>query len=241
MDKLSSYKKYLWMILGLFPLLLVSPAQISIWKFADSKLDLYRGEYPGLSTMPVKKMMTADLNGDGTNECLLVAGQQLQITDCAAKVFWESPQTWQVKEAQIGDLNHDGKPEAVLLVWRPFKPWPIDSFVPSGGRIKDFHNKQGLSCHVILIGWKRGGYNEVWAGSSLIRPVEQLYTVDLDNDGSQELVALEGFYDADRPGGELTVWKWNSFGFILADEQKQNYSKLQVIGSDTEKWILVQK
>lgn len=229
------------MILGLLPLLLVSPAQISLWQFKDGKLVPFAGTYPGISTALVQKVLTADLNGDGANECLQVQDQHLHITDCDGKTLWASPQTWQVKEVQVGDLNHDGRPEADLLVWRPFKPWPIDSFVPSGGRIKDFHDQQGLSAHVILIGWKRGNFKEVWAGSSLIRPVDQFFDVDLDRDGNQELVALEGFYDRNKLGGELTVWKWNSFGFILADEQKQTYSKLQIIGSNTEKWILVQK
>jgi hypothetical protein len=98
-----------------------------------------------------------------------------------------------------------------------------------------------MSCHVILIGWARDGYNELWAGSALIRPVEQLHTVDLDGDGWQELAALEGNYDSSQSGGDLTVWKWNGFGFTLADEVKHNFNQIQIIGTNTQKWIFVQK
>ena len=97
-------------------------------------------------------------------------------------------------QAQISDLNRDGGPEATLLVWRPFQPWPVDQWLPHGGRIESFHDDQGNSCHIILIGWRGSAYGELWAGSALAGPVRSFAAADLNGDGSQELLTLEGSY-----------------------------------------------
>lgn len=183
----------------------------------------------------------SDLNGDGRIECLLLQSGAATITDCRGAILWESPNTWEVKESQITDLNQDGKPEVALIVWRPFQPWPVDLFMPSGGRINTFHDSKGLSCHVILIGWARQGFNELWAGSALIRPVSQMIPVDLDHDGDQELVVLEGEYDAGNPQGILTVWEWSGFGFRLVDNGTAEYSQISIIGNSVGNWIATLK
>lgn len=186
----------------------------------------------------VQPVMQADLDQDGRDECLSLQDGSAFINDCQGQIFWQSPSGWQVREAQISDLNHDGQPEVTLLVWRPFQPWPIDRDDPGGGRIKDFHDRENESCHVILIHWARGGYNELWAGSALIRPVSQLRIADVDGDGGQELVALEGYYDSPFAGGALSVWRWRGFGFVLVDkiengfrflELKQNGQSIQIV------------
>ena len=221
--------------------LMVQPAQLSAWGFSVSgvRQENFSQEISNIRVIPV--ILSADLNGDGKPECLEMYAERLQISDCHGKPLWQSPPEWQVKEAQIGDLNHDGKAEAILLVWRPFKPWPIDKFLPSGGRINTFHNQAGLSCQVILIGWSRGAYNEVWAGSALIQPVTQLHAVDLDGDGWQELVTLEGKYDQNENRGVLTIWKWNGFGFTLEDQTRQTFTHLLVVSSNQQIGMVVQK
>jgi hypothetical protein len=238
---ISSLKKWTWVLIAILGVLSIQPLSLSAWRFADETLQtegLAQLERSGHLQEPI---LSADLNGDGKMECLVLTGQRLSITDCGSRSLWQSPDAWQVKEAQIGDLNRDGKAEVDLLVWRPFKPWPIDTFLPAGGRISTFHNQAGLSCHVILIGWTRGGYNELWAGSALIRPVSQLSAVDLDGDGWQELAALEGQYDQHQTGGDLTVWRWNGFGFTLAAQEKGDFRQLQIIGTQASEWLVVQK
>ncbi|MHC1740730.1 MAG: hypothetical protein AB9897_06415 [Anaerolineaceae bacterium] len=239
--KLTSLIHRLWVPITILTLILISPADVSVWNFSQDTLQETRITQEMASAQVVRTIQTADLNGDGKKECLELIAEDLSITDCEGRDLWKSPAGWRVKEAQIGDLNRDSEPEAVLLVWRPFQPWPIDRFVPSGGRIKDFHDLQGFSCHIILIGWIRGGYNELWAGSALIQPVSQLLAVDLDGDNWQELAALEGQYDLENKGGYLTIWKWNGFGFTLADEVRKNFQQLIIVGNTTDKWIFVQK
>lgn len=240
LTSLKKMKKYLWIPLELLVLLLPLPASLMLWNIgAQTWQPVSLAQVS--SALPVPAVVSADLQGNGQLECLNLKNGTLVITDCHGTALWSSPAGWQVGQAQIGDLNHDGRPEVVLLVWRPFQPWPIDRFLPVGGRIQNFHNRAGLSCHVILIGWVRGGYNEVWAGSALVRPVAQLGIVNMSDAAGQQLAALEGHYDKDEMGGTLTLWHWNGFGFTLTEEVKQNFRQLRIIGDGQQKWVIVQK
>ncbi|MGA2502799.1 MAG: hypothetical protein ABSG01_01760 [Anaerolineales bacterium] len=134
-------------------------------------------------------------------------------------------------QAAITDLNHDGKPEVALLLWRPFQPWPVDQWLPYGGRIADFQDVKGQSCHMILIGWGSNGYHELWAGSAMADPIDSFAAADLDGDDSQELVALEGRYSDPRSAPALTlkVWDWNGFGFTVVSSVNGIFNKLTLV------------
>jgi hypothetical protein len=166
--------------------------------------------------VPVRPPAQADFNRDGLPESLALAGGHLTIISNGASV-WQSPTDWTVLQAEITDLNRDGTPEATLLVWRPFHPWPVDQWLPHGGRIANFHDDKGKSCHIILIGWRRSEYGELWAGSALAEPVKSFAAADLTGDNTQELVTLEGSYADSRsaPARALKVWEWNGFGFSV--------------------------
>jgi hypothetical protein len=146
-----------------------------------------------------------------------------------------------VRQAAFSDLNQDGSVEAVLLVWRPFKPWPVDQWLPSGGRIADFHNTQGGSCHIILIGWHRDDFTERWAGSALVEPVRSFALADMNQDGFDDLVTLESTYEAEAnsPADALKIWEWNGFGFSLVSERKGYFNDLKVLLSSDRHPILV--
>jgi len=165
-------------------------------------------------TIPLEPVTKTDFNSDGIFETVAILQNAAQIRS-GSQVLWQSPPGWQVIEAMVTDLNHDGAPEAALLVWRPFKPWPVDAWLPAGGRIESFHDEAGDSCHLILIGWQRDKFREVWAGSALAEPVKSFFPADLNGDGRQELVTLEGSYADSRsaPARALKVWEWNGFGF----------------------------
>jgi hypothetical protein len=192
---------------------MVFPVPAKTWRYSTGRL-------VQLKSLPsggiVQMLSVADLNQDGRPERLVLQDGSLEIVSGEAAV-WRSPAGWQVKRARFADLNRDGIPEAELLVWRPFQPWPVDRVLPYGGRIAAYQDIQGLSCHLILIGWRRGAYRELWAGSALAQPLVDFAAADLDGDGRQELVALEGRYsDPDANHGmELSVWEWNGFGFSL--------------------------
>jgi hypothetical protein len=204
----------------------------------------------GLAPIPIpagiasiQPVIKADLDGDGAPETLdLSAGHLSILTRGGSRVAWQSPQDWQVRQAAIADLNGDGQPEAVLLLWRPFRPWPVDQWLPVGGRISGFHNATGRSCHIILIGWKGGGYREVWAGSAMADPINSIMTADMNGDQTQELVALEGRYtDPDStPARTLKLWKWNGFGFSVVSSMDGSFSKMTLVqASDGRLLILI--
>lgn len=181
--------------------------------------------------------LSGDLDGDKQLECLVSEGETVQITNCNGQILWQSPAGWRVSEAQIADLNHDGNPEAVLLVWRAFQPWPVDQFLPYGGRIENHQNHEGQSCQLILIGWQKGDYREIWAGSALAKPISNVLAADLDGDGLLELAALENDYDSNRKGGQLTVWRWIGFGFSLLDRSESRWERLAIMGDGVHYWF----
>jgi hypothetical protein len=103
----------------------------------------------------------------------------------------------------------------VLLVWRPWRDWPIQEWSSAPSPIAGFHDASGDSCHLILL--DPDGGREIWAGSALPVPLLALAVGDVDGDGRTEVVTLEGDYAAGRgaPATRVDVWRWNGFGFTL--------------------------
>ena len=213
------------LILGLAALTLVTPAPIRAWRLDHASL--VRIQLPFV-LRPVAGDSSADLDGDDIPEELTLVDGRAAIWT-GARSRWQSPQAWRVEQARITDLNRDGIPEVTLLVWRPFKPWPVDTWLPHGGRIEDFHDSGGMSCHIILIGWKQGAYRELWAGSAMANPVKSLTAAALSGNG-QYLVTLEGDYDDPRlvPARRLKVWEWNGFGFTVVHELDDSFTLIGI-------------
>ncbi len=135
-----------------FVALIISPASLHALELGPGGL-LAVGVPAG--SVPLSPVKQADFDGDGHPETLLLSGGQASVLSQGG-IVWQSPTPWQVVQAEITDLNHDGHPEATLLVWRPFQPWPVDRWLPVGGRIGSFHDSVGDSCHLILVGRVRG-------------------------------------------------------------------------------------
>ena len=202
--------------LAVAALALVTPVPIHAWELHDTALE--RVLVPSHIHM-VAAETSADFDRDGVPEMLVLTEGRVAI-QTGDQIRWQSPEMWQIQQAQITDLNRDGSPEAALLVWRTFKPWPVDAWLPDGGRINNFHDSRGLSCHIILIGWYRNSFRERWAGSSLAEPVNRFAVADLRGNGQQYLITLEGKYDdlPSVPSRNLMVWEWNGFGFSVVSK-----------------------
>jgi len=126
-----------------------------------------------------------------------------------------TPPSWHITAAVLADATNDGAPEWVLLVWRPWRDWPIQRWVPAPSLITSFHDAAGDSCHLILLNPQNG--REIWAGSALPAPLLALAVGDVDGDDRSEVVTLEGDYATGRdgPATHVDVWRWNGFGFTL--------------------------
>jgi hypothetical protein len=153
-----------------------------------------------------------------------------------------TPPDWQVTASALADVTGDGKPEWVLVVWRPWRDWPIQEWVSAPSPINTFHDTTGDSCHLILLDPDNG--REIWAGSALPAPLLALAVGDVDGNGLDEVVALEGDYDIGRDGAasHVNVWAWNDFGFSLEwRSEKGAFRQLELIDVDGEetRWIAV--
>jgi hypothetical protein len=191
----------------------------------------------GIRTVPT--LREVDLDGNGTPEALDLTSGRLTIFS-GMETAWQSPAEWQITQADITDLNQDGHLEIALLVWRPFRSWPVDQWLPHGGRIADFQNAEGQSCQIILIGWKINGYRELWAGSAMAEPIKSFAAADLDGDNNQELVALEGRYSDPRsaPARTMKAWEWNGFGFTVVSTLDGEFNTITLVQA-TNKRILI--
>ena len=216
---------------------LTSPIPLHAWDLESTHL--VRSSIPaGIKPTPVQ--MDEDLDENGAPEHLVLTSGHLKITT-ADKVVWQSPEEWNVVQAEFTDLNRDGAMEATLLVWRPFHPWPVDQWLPHGGRIAGFHDADGYSCQIILVGWGDGQYREKWAGSALVDPVTSFAVADLDQDGTQELVTLENEYADPRsaPARDLIIWKWNGFGFTIVSKINGTFSKMALVQANDGRTLIL--
>ena len=222
---LRKYVPVLVLTLGM--LIQASPASLRALELAPGGLLPVSIPARTATVFPIPQ---ADLDGDGTAETLALTGGRLSIFSDAETV-WQSPPDWQIVQAAFSDLNHDRQPEVTILLWRPFRPWPVDQWLPDGGRIAGFHNAAGQSCHLILIGWIRGGYHELWAGSAMAEPVTSFKIADLNNDTLQELVTLEGRYtdQESAPAHILKAWEWNGFGFTVVSSMYGTFSNIALV------------
>lgn len=225
--------------LSLLALANLSTSQFSLWSFHGAELNRDKSIPFNSTSTPVAQIQRA-LIGEVEYCIQLDEGRAIvrECSDPAGEVSWQSPPGWQVKEAFFSDLNLDGENEIALLVWRPFQPWPVDRFMPFGGRIDSFQDKNGLSCHLILMGAVDGRFQELWAGSAMVDPIHSLQAVDLDGDDNQELAALEYEYDGNPQGSSLVIWHWNGFGFSLEARQAGGYSTLLVLQTNSGRVLL---
>ena len=232
-------RKFIYLaVLALAMLLQTSPAPLRALELGPAGLSPVALPAGSISTKPVDN---ADFNRDGSPENLQLANGRLTILS-AGRSVWQSPAVWTVVQAGITDLNHDGVAEAALLVWRPFRPWPVDQWLPDGSRIAGFHDAGGDSCQIILIGWRGSAYSELWAGSALAEPVRSFAVADLNGDLIQELVTLEGSYtdSGSAPARTLKVWEWNGFGFSVVSSMQGTFYKMALVqAKDGRNLILV--
>ena len=233
----AAMNKKVILLIALLALPLLSPAPVRAWELVGDSL-----QPVGLPTRSqgIPQPLQMDLDEDGEKETLELNNGQARIVS-GIHLRWRSPIGWEVRQASLGDLNHDGSVEAVLLVWRPFKPWPVDRWLPRGGRIDRFQNDRGKSCQIILIGWSKGAFRERWAGSALAEPVSTFGLADLNHDGKVELVTLDSTYSASPSAAAsvLKVWEWNGFGFSLVSKVQGIFSNLRVVRTNEGHVILL--
>ncbi len=149
------------------------------------------------STQLVKRSIKADLDLDGKVEQIHLNGSQEQTLQIrrGKKLLWQGvPAKWKPWKIEIADVDGDGRREMIVGVFKATKFFAKP------------HN-----C-LFIYGFAGETAFPKWLGSSLSRPFTDFTFADMDNEGGDELIAMETTLEGRL---SLAVYHWNSFGFTL--------------------------
>ena len=127
---------------------------------------------------------------------------------------WGSDPSWDVRQLLVADVNNDGQQEAAFVLWKPFRLEPAIIYDTFG--FPSLWEEGSLRNHLFIYGWREAAWQHLWCSSPVADPIIEVAAPDIDGDGANELVVLEGSYDApDAAARHVTVWQWNGWGFTL--------------------------
>lgn len=124
------------------------------------------------------------------------------------QTVWQSPADWWVASYILADVNHDGKVELNLSVWKP------GDFGPSKP-VWIEKNDMSVKNHLFVYELSADGVHSLWQSSNLDQPTCEFVFADFDGDSKQELGVIEGEYTTTRAcrGKFMAIWKWDEWGF----------------------------
>lgn len=143
-----------------------------------------------------RKTLQADLDGDGSLEELRLSGQRLSVVGKDA-LLWRTEAGWRVQDFLVGDVDRDGDPELLLLVW---KRGSYGDSHPFWEEAADWRFSQ----HIFIYRWRDGEMQALWMSSRLRPEVERW-----DLEGGRIRIRT--------PEGLDTLWGWRSWGLERLD------------------------
>ncbi|MCK9439260.1 MAG: hypothetical protein WC188_08815 [Candidatus Caldatribacteriota bacterium] len=181
-----------------------------------------------------EKTEVMDLNSNGINELYQLKEGVLKISE-DEELIWQSPDEWWVDNFVLADINSDGEVNINLSLWK----------VGSFGSSKPFwlgKNDMSIKNHFFVLRLEDNQVSQVWGSSNLSAPNCEFTIADINNDGQNELLVIEGQYqeDLDCKGQYLAIWNWNSWGF--SNEWRSdmaNYSQLRIEKINGKSYIIV--
>ena len=110
---------------------------------------------------------------------------------------------------QVADVDGDGESEIVAGVWKKSPKDPV------------------MARRVFVYSWNGERMLPKWLGSRLSRRFEDFVMCDVNDDGWDELVALE---TAPKGRRRVSVYRWRCFGFdwLGCSDEKEGLSGLRV-------------
>lgn len=156
--------------------------------------------------------LPADFDGDGVQESLVAVGEAHDVRVSVAGVdVYASPDEWRIFDAHVCDLDGDGADELVFLVWKQGSYGPYRPFWESG-------TDDAWSQHVFVYGMRAGKIAPIWMSSAL------------GSYFAREWMEPDGTLVLEAPDGGLTSWRWGSWGFKLASEERAERISLLFAG-----------
>lgn len=182
----------------------------------------------------ISKTEVADLDNDSLKETYSLKNGQLLITE-NSKTLWQSPGDWWIDNFVLADSNNDGVIDISMSLW---KSGDFGSSKPFWIRENDMSVKN----HFFVYDLVNGKIKPIWGSSNLTVPNCEFKIADVNNDGENELITLEGDY-IDKllcKGKYVAVWKWNGWGFSNDwRSQKGSFSNLGLEKIDNSIYISV--
>ncbi len=182
----------------------------------------------------ISKQERADLDNDSIPENYDLENGILTITE-NEKMIWQSPNDWWIDDFALADSNNDGVVDINLSLWKS----------GSFGTSKPFwvkENDMSVKNHFFVLDFSGDTIKQVWGSSNLAEPNCEFKVADIDNDGKNDLVVIEGDY-SQKPkcaGNYIAVWKWNDWGFSNKwRSEKGNFANLEIEKIDGKSYIVV--
>ncbi|MDD5173199.1 MAG: CapA family protein [Patescibacteria group bacterium] len=151
------------------------------------------------------------------------------------KVVWQSPSEWWVDNFVLADSNNDGIANINLSLWK----------AGNFGSSKPFwikENDMSVKNHFFVLDFINGAVKQVWGSSNLAEPNCKFQIADINNDGKNELITIEGDYSQEPKcsGNYVAVWRWNDWGFSNEwRSEKGNFFGLEIEKIDGKSYIII--
>ncbi len=152
---------------------------------------------------------SVDINENSVPETYDLKEGRLSVSESGG-IIWQTPTDWWVDSYFLADSTRDGRPKLNMSVWKAGNYGTTPPFWEK-------ENDQSTKNHFFVFGYskERQKISPIWQSSNLEAPNCDALFDDVNNDGRQELIVIEGSYD-DWPyckGRHVAVWSWNGWGF----------------------------
>jgi len=216
----------------------IASQDVYLWDDHNSNFEKERGGVIYNDTSKnggiISKQEWVDLDNNSVPENFDLENGKLTITE-NEKMIWQSSSNWWIDDFVLADSNNDGIVDINLSLWKS----------SSFGTSKPFwvkENDMSVKNHFFVLDFSGGSIKQVWGSSNLVEPNCEFKIADVDNDGKNDLVVVEGDY-SQKPkcdGNYVAVWKWNDWGFSNEwRSEKGNFANLEIEKIDGKSYIVV--
>ncbi len=180
------------------------------------------------------KKERADLDNNSIQETYTLKNGRLTIIE-NSKIVWQSPTDWWIDNFILADSDNDKVLDINLSVWK----------AGNFGTSKPFwikENDMSVKNHFFVFDFIDETMRPIWQSSNLEAPNCEFVFADIDGDGKNDLIVIEGDY-SQKPkcnGNYVAVWKWNGWGFSNEwRSEKGNFSDTEIEKINGKSYIIV--